>query len=168
MGGRLYEIVGVGPESFTGIDAAESWYRHWTRPRKAPHDFSSVRGREGQGVHRHQEGADGPIHQPDLIVGAGGRGRLGNATGIPPFAGGARCIGGARAAHCVRQRREPDDAQAAARAREMALRVAIGAGRWRLVQLVLVESAWLAFLAAVIGAWFAWRSARKPATSYAV
>jgi len=32
-------------------------------------------------------------------------------------------------------------AQAAARAREMALRVSIGAGRLRLVQLVLVESA---------------------------
>ena len=43
-------------------------------------------------------------------------------------------------------------AQAAARAREMALRVSIGAGRWRLVQLVLLESAWLAFLAAAIGA----------------
>jgi putative ABC transport system permease protein len=50
-------------------------------------------------------------------------------------------------------------AQTAARAREMALRVSIGAGRWRLVQLVLVESAWLAFLAAAMGAWFAWWSA---------
>ncbi len=50
-------------------------------------------------------------------------------------------------------------AQAAARAREMALRVSIGAGRWRLVQLVLVESAMLAFLAAAIGALFAWWSA---------
>ncbi len=50
-------------------------------------------------------------------------------------------------------------AQAAARAREMALRVSIGAGRWRLVQLVLVESAWLAFLAAAIGGLFAWWSA---------
>ena len=50
-------------------------------------------------------------------------------------------------------------AQAAARAREMALRISIGAGRWRLVQLVLVESAWLAFLATAIGAWFAWWSA---------
>ncbi|HUI58285.1 MAG TPA: ABC transporter permease [Bryobacteraceae bacterium] len=49
-------------------------------------------------------------------------------------------------------------AQAAARAREMALRVSIGGGRWRLVQLVLVESAWLAFLAAEIGAVFAWWS----------
>jgi predicted permease len=50
-------------------------------------------------------------------------------------------------------------AQAASRAREMALRVSIGAGRWRLVQLVLIESAWLAFLATVIGAIFAWWSA---------
>jgi putative ABC transport system permease protein len=46
-------------------------------------------------------------------------------------------------------------AQATARAREMALRVSIGAGRWRLVQLVLVESAWVAILAAAIGAVFA-------------
>jgi predicted permease len=50
-------------------------------------------------------------------------------------------------------------AQAAARAREMALRVSIGAGRWRLVQMVLVESTLLAFLAAASGAFFAWWSA---------
>ncbi|MGA2594625.1 MAG: ABC transporter permease, partial [Bryobacteraceae bacterium] len=50
-------------------------------------------------------------------------------------------------------------AQAAARAREMALRVSIGAGRWRLVQLVLVESFILAFLAAAMGGLFAWWSA---------
>jgi predicted permease len=50
-------------------------------------------------------------------------------------------------------------AQAASRAREMALRVSIGAGRWRLVQLVLVESAWLAFFAAAIGGVFAWWAA---------
>jgi len=50
-------------------------------------------------------------------------------------------------------------AQAAARAREMALRVSIGAGRWRLVQLVLVESAVLAVISATAGAFFAWWSA---------
>jgi putative ABC transport system permease protein len=50
-------------------------------------------------------------------------------------------------------------AQATARAREMALRVSIGAGRGRLVQLVLVESAWIAILAAAIGAVFAWWAA---------
>jgi predicted permease len=49
--------------------------------------------------------------------------------------------------------------QAAARAREMALRVSIGAGRARLVQLVLVESAMLATLAAIAGGVFAWWSA---------
>jgi predicted permease len=49
-------------------------------------------------------------------------------------------------------------AQAAARAREMALRVSIGAGRRRLIQLVLVESGILAFLAAAVGGLFAWWS----------
>jgi len=50
-------------------------------------------------------------------------------------------------------------AQAAARGGEMALRVSVGAGRARLVQLVLVESTLLAFLAAAIGWLFAWWSA---------
>ena len=50
-------------------------------------------------------------------------------------------------------------AQATARAREMALRVAIGAGRWRLVQLVLVEGAILAFFATALGTFFAGWSA---------
>jgi putative ABC transport system permease protein len=50
-------------------------------------------------------------------------------------------------------------AQAAARAREMALRVSIGAGRWRLVQLMLVESAMLATFGSALGALFAGWSA---------
>ena len=50
-------------------------------------------------------------------------------------------------------------ANATGRAREMALRVSIGAGRGRLVQLVLVESALLAMLGAAGGAVFAWWSA---------
>ncbi len=50
-------------------------------------------------------------------------------------------------------------AQAAARGREMALRVSIGAGQWRLIQLVLVESALLATIASAAGALFAWWSA---------
>jgi predicted permease len=43
-------------------------------------------------------------------------------------------------------------AQAAARAHEMALRISIGAGRRRLVQLILAQSALLALLASVLGA----------------
>ncbi|HTF66043.1 MAG TPA: ADOP family duplicated permease [Edaphobacter sp.] len=50
-------------------------------------------------------------------------------------------------------------AQSAMRSREMALRVAIGAGRGRLVQMLLVENAMLAALAAGLGALLAWRSA---------
>jgi len=50
-------------------------------------------------------------------------------------------------------------AQAAARAREMALRVSIGAGRFRLVQLVLVECAMIAVFASATGGLFAGWSA---------
>ena len=46
-------------------------------------------------------------------------------------------------------------AQAAARSREMALRVSIGAGRARLIQLVLVECAILAAIASALGGVFA-------------
>jgi predicted permease len=46
-------------------------------------------------------------------------------------------------------------AQAAARSQEMALRISIGAGRRRLVQLILAQSALLALLASVLGAFFA-------------
>jgi predicted permease len=50
-------------------------------------------------------------------------------------------------------------AQAVTRTREMALRVSIGAGRWRLIQLILVESLLLAMGASVAGALFAWWAA---------
>ncbi|MDP8980469.1 MAG: ABC transporter permease [Acidobacteriota bacterium] len=50
-------------------------------------------------------------------------------------------------------------AVAATRRREMALRVSIGAGRRRLVQLVLAESAWIGLLAAAAGLGFAWWAA---------
>lgn len=47
-------------------------------------------------------------------------------------------------------------AQAVARSREMALRVAIGAGRLRLVQLVILESVLLALFSSAAGALFSW------------
>ena len=50
-------------------------------------------------------------------------------------------------------------ALAAARGQEMAMRVSIGAGRLRLVQMVLVESLIVALFAAGIGGLFAWWSA---------
>jgi len=68
-------------------------------------------------------------------------------------------FGCAGAAHRVCQCRQSDAAQASTRAREMALRVSIGAGRARLVQLVMVESACLASLASVLGGLFVWWAA---------
>lgn len=50
-------------------------------------------------------------------------------------------------------------AQAASRGREMALRISIGAGRSRLLQLVLVENAMLALFSAALAAIFAWWAA---------
>jgi len=50
-------------------------------------------------------------------------------------------------------------AQAAARAREMALRISIGARRGRLAQMLLVESGMLAVLASISGTVMAWRAA---------
>lgn len=50
-------------------------------------------------------------------------------------------------------------AQAATREREMALRVSIGAGRGRLVQLVLIESTLIAVVASTLGAALAWHAA---------
>ncbi|MCW5966609.1 MAG: ABC transporter permease, partial [Bryobacterales bacterium] len=50
-------------------------------------------------------------------------------------------------------------AQSTSRAREMALRVSIGAGRTRLVQLVLMESVIIALIASVAGCFFAWWAA---------
>jgi predicted permease len=47
---------------------------------------------------------------------------------------------------------------ASARSREMALRTSLGAGRWRLVQLMVIEAAMLALAAAGVGALFSWWS----------
>lgn len=50
-------------------------------------------------------------------------------------------------------------AQAESRSREMAVRVSLGAGRSRLARLVMLESLWIAVLAAAAGSAFAWWAA---------
>jgi predicted permease len=188
MGDRLYEIAGVGPERFTGTETGtvtdifvptmmhagavrDDWTWHRTLARLRPgvavepvrarlhvtsRAFEEERAKGFTGIRK--ESIDKFLDQTLLLEPA--------AAGVSEMQQDYRrslmalgvlvalvlLIACANVANLM-------TAQAAARAREMALRVSIGAGRWRLVQMVLVQSAMLAFLAAGTGALFAWWSA---------
>jgi predicted permease len=188
IGNDLYEIVGVGPERFTGTEPGTvidiflptmmhpgvqhsdwTWMRTLARvkpgvamePLRAKLDatsraFEEERSKDFGGMSKQQ--IDEFLSLKLFLEPA--------ATGVSDLQNDYRTslaalgvlvalvllIASANVANLM-------TAQAASRAREMALRVSIGAGRGRLVQLVLVESAWLAFLAAAIGGVFAWWSA---------
>jgi predicted permease len=188
MGDDFYEIVGVGPEGFTGTEPGTaidiflptmmhpgvthsdwSWFRTFVKLKpgvavepvreRLAAIFQAVQEERAKGfVGVPKQRVADFLHQKLVMEPA--------ATGVSGVQEDYRAslaalgvlvalvllIACANVANLM-------TAQAAARAREMALRVSIGAGRRRLVQLVLVESAWLAFLAAAIGGLFAWWSA---------
>jgi predicted permease len=188
MGDDLYEIVGVGPQPFTGTETGtatdvfvpammhpavvhDDWTWHRTLARLKPGvAVEPVRARLDATSRAFEEerakGFTGMSKQDiqkilDLKLllepAAAGASDLQNDYRVSLVALGVLValvllIACANVANLM-------TAQAASRAREMALRVSIGAGKWRLVQLVLVESAILALLAGAIGAAFAWWSA---------
>ncbi|HTX33884.1 MAG TPA: ADOP family duplicated permease [Bryobacteraceae bacterium] len=184
-GGDRFEIVGVAPKGFTGTDPGLftdifipdmmnarvidndgwGWLRIWVRPKPG---FSLEQVRQPlQAVYARsiQEWVRNHQYAPPRAL----AGYLGGKVQLLPAAQGASRI--------QQEYRRPLlilaglvvlvlllacantgnllAAQAAARAREMALRVSIGAGRWRLIQLVLVESALLAAIASALGMLFA-------------
>jgi putative ABC transport system permease protein len=188
MGDDLYEIVGVGPQPFTGTETGtvtdvfvptmmhpgavhDDWTWHRTLARLKPGEalepiraklnatsraFEQERAKGFTGMSK--QDIDKFLDQTVVLEpAAAGASDLQSNYRVSLVALGVLValvllIACANVANLM-------TAQAASRAREMALRVSIGAGRWRLVQLVLVESAILAVMAGLIGGLFAWWSA---------
>jgi predicted permease len=189
MGDTHFEIAGVAPEGFTGTETGtvtdiflpmamknprtlassnNFWLRTMValRPGIAPepvHQILSVpyraveeeRAKSFSAIDRRREEA----RQEKLLLEPAGSGRSNlqryyrsALTALGILVALVLLIACANVANLM-------TAQAAARAREMALRISIGATRWRLTQLLLMESIWLAFIATVIGGLFAWWAA---------
>ncbi len=188
MGKRVYEVVGVAEEKFTGTEPGvvvdvflpammhpaavrddSTWHRSLVLPREgvasAPlreklhaaamaFERERLKGIKGLTPARLAQFLN---QESVLEPAASGVSRLqdqnrGALTALGVLVALVLLIASANVANLM-------TARAAARDREMAMRVSIGAGRGRLIQLLLVESVWIAFLAVVIGAGFAWWSA---------
>ncbi len=189
MGDDLYEIVGVGPEPFTGTETGtvtdvfvptmmhpgavhDDWTWHRTlallkpgvavEPLRAKLNatsraFEQERAKGFTGMSK----ADVDKFLDQTVVlepAAAGASDLQNNYRVSLVALGV-LVALVLLIACANVANLMMTAQAASRVREMALRVSIGAGRWRLVQLVLVESAILAFVSGALGGLFAWWSA---------
>jgi predicted permease len=181
-GNDFLEIVGVAPEGFTGTDPGTftdvfipdtmhgptwSMYRTWAIPKPSA-SVDQIRERLRAALHSYREEAVtswAPVRDKqekamflaapvslEPVLSGGSFSRREYRRPLTIFAV-LVClvllIACANVANLM-------TAQAAARAREMALRVSIGAGRSRLIQLVLAESALVAVAASMLGLALSW------------
>ena len=165
MGKYRLEIIGVAPMGFIGTEPGEvtdifipammnaaaihspgwSWFRMWVRPKP---------GVSSEHVQKPLQAVDArPGRKIELLPASAGASRLQRQYRRPLLILSLLVVLVLLVA-CFNVANLMT-AQAAARTREMALRVSIGAGRGRLVQLMLVESAMLAAGASALGTLFA-------------
>ena len=147
-----------------------SWFRIWVRPNDgtSPEQVRQLLQAQAQ-TRPPGDGQVSPVRlarpenhrlpeRADPARASGGR-RLRAAARIPTSDVHPRGARDPRAADRLRERRQPARRSGRRARTEMALRVSIGAGRGRLIQLVLVEGALLAVCASIAGAVFAWWAA---------
>ena len=189
IGGQVYEVIGVGPDGFTGTEPGRpadlfvpavmnvealdkpgwGWFQLWVRPRDGISlgtigEILQADQRREQDEALRQTPADAlktidaiRKRRVELLPATGGASPLKKQFRLPLLVLGA-LVGVVLLIACVNIANLLNG-QALSRRREMALRVAIGAGRWRLVRLMLVESGLLAIFASSAGAVFGWWAA---------
>ena len=188
VGNTVYEVIGVNKEAFTGTEPGtvvdiflptmmnasvrrsdSTWHRTLAvlkpgvaveplRQRLDAISLAFETNRAKSFTNMSPQAIDHYLHQR-VVLGAAPSGvsdmqdsNRYSLTALAVLVGLVLLIGCANVANLMM-------AQASSRTHEMALRISIGAGRRRLAQMVLVESAILGFLAAAAGAVFAWWSA---------
>ena len=175
-GSGQVEIVGVAPQGFTGTEPGRltdvfmpasmntqaldspgwSWFRIWVRPVTGVSAGQVRQVLDGHNRSKESRGIRPEPGEVDLRPAGAGVSGLQKTFARPllilmTLAALVLLIACANVANLMA-------AQTLSRERELALRVSIGAGRWRVVQLVLVESALVAIFAAVLGMAVAWWS----------
>ncbi len=189
MGGFLYEMVGVAEAGFTGTETGAvtgifvptamntfsinrsdlSWFRTFVRLNPGVTASAALESLRPTVQAFREEQAKGQVDVPKEAI----ENYLRHRTVLEPAAAGvsgmqrdyrealtalAVLVGMVLLIACANVANLMT-AQAAGRVREMALRVSIGAGRARLLQLVLIEAALMGICAAAVGGCFAWWSA---------
>ena len=173
LDGQVREIVGVMPEDFAFPYFAELWTPLQLDPDASARDDMSLgviaRLRQGTSLETARQALEGVAAELEALypetnrgsgieanvlregwIPTGAMGRIAAASQMVLFVGLLLIIC-ANVTGIVL-------AQATARRREWALRLALGAGRWQVSRLILVESALLALFGGILGATLASRS----------